>query len=105
MRGDANAAAVRYNICKALPLLPITDGARLLATALIACGAVPKTKPEDALHIAIAATSQMDYIASWNFAHLVGTQPKLALQRHLKELGFPALVIATPEEIVEDFSA
>jgi hypothetical protein len=49
----------------------------------------------------VAASGVMDYIASWNFAHLIGTVPKLKLQKRLGELGYEKLVIANPEEIIE----
>ncbi len=38
------------------------DQANLLAKDLIAIGAVPRNREEDALHIAIAAASGIDYL-------------------------------------------
>jgi predicted nucleic acid-binding protein len=102
-RGDLQAAEQRLLVCRDLERLPITESAQNLASALIATGAVPKAEPEDALHIALAATAQMDFIATWNFSHLVGPVPKLKLQRILAALGFEKLVLATPEELVQGF--
>jgi hypothetical protein len=101
VRGDPQAAALRYAKCQEVTMLTVTPLAESLAENLIASGAIPPTEPEDALHIAVAATEGMDYIASWNFAHLIGTFPKLKLRKRLGELGYDKLVIATPEEIVE----
>jgi predicted nucleic acid-binding protein len=101
VRGDPEAAALRRAKCQGLPMLAITPLAESLAENLIASGAIPPTEPEDALHIAVAAAGGMDYIASWNFAHLIGTVLKLKLQKRLGELGYEKLVIANPEEIVE----
>jgi predicted nucleic acid-binding protein len=102
LRGDPHAAALRNTVCQQLPILPIKLEAQRLAKQLIERGAVPPTEPEDALHIALAATEKMDYIASWNFAHLVGVWAKIRLQKTLAELGFDRLAIATPEEIIEN---
>ncbi len=102
-RGDEQAAKQRLLVCQGLDKLPISSEAQDLAQALLATGAVPKTEPEDALHIALAATAQMDFIATWNFSHLVGPIPKLKLQRILAALGFEKLALATPEELVQGF--
>ena len=72
-----------------------------LAARLITEGVVPRTEPEDALHIALAAIHKMDYLASWNFAHLVGPGPKFALQTRLAQLGYTPPLLATPEELLE----
>jgi hypothetical protein len=101
LRGDPEAAALRDAVCQQLPMLVVTPQAHALATQLVACGAIPATEPEDALHIAVAATENMNYIGSWNFAHLVGVWPKIKLQKALGELGFDTLAIANPEEIIE----
>jgi len=42
-----------------------------------------------------------DFIATWNFAHLVGPVVKFRVQRILLELGFPPPILATPEELLE----
>ncbi len=73
-----------------------------LAQTLIARGAVPPTEPEDALHIAIAVIAQVDYIASWNFAHIVGARAKLKLQLRMHEMGIAPIPIATPDELLEE---
>ena len=105
-RGDPLAAQNRVQLCKDLPLLPLTDRAQDLAKALIATHAVPATEPEDALHIALAASAQMDYIVTWNFAHLVSPAAKVKLQRVLSALSYDNTLLATPEELMESvFSA
>jgi hypothetical protein len=100
--GDANAAAIRLQVCQGLPELEITDEAKAFAQQLIDTGAVPPTEPEDALHIALATVHAMDYIASWNFAHMVGPAAKFKLQNKISALGHKPPIIATPEEIFEE---
>lgn len=101
-RGNADAAEQRLAVCRPFAVLAVTPPAVELAQTLMARGAVPPTEPEDALHIAIAVIAQVDYIASWNFAHIVGAQAKLKLQLRMHEMGIAPIPIATPDEILEE---
>ncbi len=102
--GDAGAAATRLQVCQGLAELEITDDTKAFAQQLINTGAVPSTEPEDALHIALATIHAMDYIASWNFAHMVGPAAKFKLQNKISALGRKPPIIATPEEIFEELT-
>jgi hypothetical protein len=79
----------------------VTDEAITLAAELIRLKAIPEHEPEDALHIAIAALSDIQFIASWNFSHMVGPEPKFRLQTQLRELGFNVPLLATPQDLLE----
>ena len=103
-RGDVNAASSRLALCIDLPHLRVSAEAESLATRLLADGAIPHTEPEDALHVAIAVVHQLDYISTWNFVHLVGASAKFKLQLHISRMGFAPPIIATPEELLEEFS-
>ena len=104
-RGDPTVAANRLQVCHALPELEITGSAKTFAQQLVDVGAVPPpTEPEDALHIALATMHAMDYIASWNFAHLVGPVARFKLLNTISALGHKPPIIATPEEIFEELT-
>jgi hypothetical protein len=91
-------------VCHGLPELEITGSAKTFAQQLVDVGAVPPTEPEDALHIALATMHTMDYIASWNFAHLVGPVARFKLLNTISALGHKPPIIATPEEIFEELT-
>lgn len=99
--GNAEAAMRRLAICQPLPKLSIEADCEELADRLITTGAVPPTKQEDALHIALATLAQVEYIATWNFAHMVSPAAKYRLQKHIEQLGFAPPLLATPEELLE----
>jgi hypothetical protein len=99
--GDPAAAKSRLDLCRPLALLPIDEATRALAVALIEAKAVPETEIEDALHIALATVTRVDFIATWNFAHLVGPVAKFRLQTQIQALGFVSPILATPEELLE----
>lgn len=102
--GDPMAAAARLSACAGLAMLDINPAVQAFAKELIRSSAVPATEPEDALHLALATIHKMDYIASWNFAHLVGPAAKFKLQSKIAALGHRPPIIATPEEIFEELS-
>ncbi len=60
---------------KKIEIVEITDKARFLAETYIKKGAIPASEPEDALHIAICVVSNIPYLASWNFKHIVSINP------------------------------
>jgi len=102
--GNAEAAIRRLTICQPLPKLAIGADCEELAARLIATGAVPSNEQEDALHIALATLAQVEYIATWNFAHMVSPAVKYRLQKHIEQLGFVPPLLATPEELLETLS-
>jgi len=62
---------VKYN----MNILDFSDKARELADEYMMKGAIPKSEPEDAYHIAIAVINEIDALASWNFKHIVSINP------------------------------
>ena len=101
-RGDQVAAQRRLRLCASLPVFDVTAQVETLAARLISANAVPKQEAEDALHIALVTTAGVDYLATWNFAHLVGASAKYRLMRAIEVLGFRPPVLGTPEELYEE---
>jgi len=99
--GDATAATRRLDIFLQLSVLPLHDGVSEFGKRLMSEGLVPRSEPEDASHIAQATLTGADYIATWNFAHLVGPQTKYRLVQSIERWGYKAPLLATPEEILE----
>ncbi len=56
-------------------ILELTEEAKDLAHQYMKKGAIPKSEPEDAYHIAIASINNIDCLASWNFKHIVNLNP------------------------------
>jgi hypothetical protein len=63
--------------------------------------AIPADEEEDAVHIALATLSGVEFIATWNFAHMVSPAAKYRLQKHIDFLGYACPLLATPEELLE----
>jgi hypothetical protein len=86
-------------LIRRLPHLQLNGEVRRLATELVERNVVPETKEFDALHLALAAFHKIDYVLSWNYAHLANpaTQERLAVICAAKSLQTPILV--SPESI------
>ena len=99
--GDAQAAAARRAWFTDLFVLPIDPDGQAIADALVAKGAMPAAAYADALHIGIAASHQIEVIASWNFRHIASVWARTRIEAALTELGYGACHIATPDELIE----
>lgn len=99
--GDQDAAHDRLVVLNSLTLLEITETARDLARELVIAAAIPAKAAEDALHLAIAATNGVEYLATWNCRHLANATMRERIETVCREAGYQPPVICTPEELLE----
>ena len=99
--GDSDAVKDRLDSIDGLPVLPITPDAESLANGLIQGRAVPESQPNDALHIALAATHGVQYLVSWNFRHIVNASLRPAIERICRNAEYDPPILCTPEELLE----
>ncbi len=85
-----------------IPELDVTAEDSNLARQLINGKAVSKEYPDDALHIAVAATQKMDYLVSWNFKHITNGQTIPLIEKICREHGYGCPVICTPQMLQEE---
>jgi len=62
---------------------------------------VPPSHPMDALHLAIASVTEMDFIASWNFRHIVKRNTILATGAINIREGYKPVGIFSPMEVID----
>ncbi len=99
-RGNADQVELRLSAMREFYLLAVDGDVRDLAKFLIAEKAIPEQCPEDALHIAVAAVNEVDFIVTWNFKHINNPFMERKISRTIESAGFKAPVICSPEEIV-----
>ncbi len=68
--GDPDAARRRLEILENMPLLDPGDKVHALADELLKRVPLPPKAATDALHIAIATIHGMDFLLTWNCAHI-----------------------------------
>lgn len=85
-----------------LAYLPITGSTRRFALELVERGVVPAEKPGDALQMAqmaACAVHRIDYLLSWNYAHLVNPVAQLHLETVCERRSLRAPLLVSPESI------
>ena len=62
---------------------------------------IPRSKPDDARHVAIATCEQMDVLLSWNFKHLANIHKQRAIKviNELEGYLYP-LTLTNPMEVM-----
>lgn len=78
-----------------IKILEIPETALNLADEYMNKGAIPKSEPEDAYHIAIASVHCLDALASWNFKHIVSVNPVRKIHEINMKYGYPIIEIGS----------
>ena len=103
--GNQEMAKRRLQALENIQDLLIDDEVERLAERLIEKGAVPSTAKADALHIAVAAVHQIDFLLTWNCRHIDNAASKPIFRMVCAESGYTCPEICTPLELLgEDFS-
>jgi hypothetical protein len=97
--GDPEAAQRRLAVLERLSLLDVTDAAITLAAALVSGQVLPAQAAQDALHIAVACVHGMEYLLTWNCAHLANARLRNRIEQICRDAGYVPPIICTPEEL------
>ena len=97
--GDPAMSRKRLALVEGVPLLEITEATLALAQGLVDVGIVPAKVFNDALHLAVATVGRVDYLMTWNLAHLAGAKPRRTIERELRRRGLEPPTLCTPEEL------
>jgi hypothetical protein len=98
--GDPALATDRLHVLDGIPLLELPIDVPQLATEILRRAILPAHAQVDALHIAVAAFHEIEYLLTWNCKHIANAQLIPRIRDLLLELGFPFPIICTPEEMV-----
>lgn len=99
-QGDPNKANQRVIAVKSFSIIKNTVEAEALAETVIVNHGVPKEYPEDALHIALAATAGIDFIVTWNFSHINNPFTKMIIRQIIENEGLACPEIVSPDELI-----
>ena len=100
--GDAHAAGERMGILDQLPLLDISEEVAVLARKFVKSGPIPEKAAVDAVHIAVSAVHGMDYLLTWNCAHIANATMRVQIDSISRSEGYEPPVICTPEQLLEE---
>jgi hypothetical protein len=99
-RGDPDAAKRRLAALKGIPRLVLTEEVLRLAEQFLGRGLLPSKAAEDGLHIAVATVHKVDYLLTWNCAHIANPELQAKLAEYLVERELFLPFICTPEELL-----
>lgn len=100
MKGDAELAKRRAKLIRGIRLIQIRKEAADLTKALLDGGPIPATAATDAVHIALAATHGIDFLLTWNFAHIANVANQNWLRARCAGFGFRMPTLCTPERLM-----
>jgi hypothetical protein len=100
--GDGKLAETRMRAAYSFRLLHESELVENLAIEYLQETKIPPKAKFDALHIACATIYRIDYLVTWNCAHINNGFVRKIIEKinDLKDLKTP--VICTPEELMEE---
>jgi len=82
-----------------IPVLEGSAEAEALAAVILAKSAMPSKAVVDAAHVALAAMHGVDFLLTWNMAHIANAVMRPKIEAVLRESGLRPPVICTPDEL------
>lgn len=98
--GDTDAAARRLAMLADIPILAENPDVDRVADELIDRSLIPANARVDALHVAIAALADVQYLLTLNCRHIANATVLPGVYQLLNELGLSGLLICTPMEFL-----
>ena len=99
--GDAQAAQERLDTVGDIAILDVTEDAENLADELVKEIPLPENAEVDALHIAIATVNGINYLLTWNCAHIANAALQPQIEAICRSAGFEPPTICTPQQLME----
>ena len=99
-RGDQEAAAERLEAVREIPLLDVPPRAEELADLLLRTIPLPQVAQVDALHIATATVNEMDYLLTWNCAHIANPALLPRILEFSGSMGLKLPIICMPQQLI-----
>jgi len=101
-KGDPEQARKRLDAIRPFSVIRTTPEAERLAQDIMDGHGIPAEYPEDALHIAVAAIGGMEFLVTWNFAHINNPFTKMMIRQTVENAGYECPEIVSPEAFLED---
>lgn len=99
--GDLTVARSRLALIEQVPRLDLTRDSLLLADEIVRAIGLPKKARLDALHIAIAAVNEMDFLLTWNCSHIANAVLIPRVSAIVVSRGFRSPFICTPPQLLD----
>ena len=98
--GDPEMATRRLEALAGIAEIELIETAAGFAEILVEEGPLPPKAALDALHIAVAVSGGIEYLLTWNFAHLANATIRNQIEQKCRLKGYEPPIICTPEELL-----
>lgn len=98
--GELAMAKKRLTAVRTLPRLAASEVAADLTEEILHRGFLPSKAATDAAHIAIATTSGMNFLLTWNCTHIANAQVERQVAKICVAHDYEFPVICTPEQLM-----
>ena len=99
--GDAEAAGKRRNTIEGIEILPINGQVEQLAGEILKRTGLPRRVTDDIIHIAVASVFGLEYLLTWNCAHIANPRWQARIRLIAGQLGYMMPEICTPQQMIE----
>jgi predicted nucleic acid-binding protein len=99
VRGHQRTAARRLAVLHGLPVLAVDGTVNALARELLESRALPPKATADAAHVAVSSVNGLDYLLTWNCAHLANPATRAKIEQVCRSAAYTPPVLCTPEEL------
>jgi len=100
--GDSALAQSRLETLAGVPILPVEGAILDIAEEILRKAILPRSASVDALHSAMVAHHQVDYLLTWNCTHIANARILPKVFGVLDSAGLARPIICTPEELLND---
>ena len=101
-RGESEMAAKRLGLLNSIPLLDLSADVLTISKDLLNREIIPPKAADDAIHIAVAAVHEIDYLLTWNCKHIANPHLRRRISDCLSAHGLRPPTICTPENLIGD---
>lgn len=99
-RGDEKLARNRMALLSRFPILQATDEIEYLTEMYMEEVGFPQKAIRDSAHLAFACGYGLDYLVTWNCAHIANAEFRRRLWEVNSSMGIRTPVVCTPEELM-----
>ena len=85
-----------------VPILDMPPEVAELAAGLIEGVPLPPRAGADAAHIAVAAYHGVDFLSTWNSAHIANAELRPRVEQVCRSWGYSPPILCTPDELMGD---
>jgi predicted nucleic acid-binding protein len=101
MAGDRDAAVKRQEAVQDIAILTANEKSERLAVEIMRQAKLPVSVVDDVAHVSIASVHGMEYLLTWNCAHIANPHWLGKLSRIIVVHGYEMPVVCTPQALLE----